>query len=191
MFNRKLIFLFLIIAFYLFPNFSFSQTYYPTPLTSTEVGQALKNDLNGLGKWNQISFADGTTQTTAATGGNPGGLNTELQFNNLGTFDGISSFTTDGTDLFLTGSFMIGSGTPTETLDINSDAIRVRTPQTPVSNHATGDQGQIAWDANYIYVCIATDTWRRSILSAWPSLLLETGDFILLETGDKILLESS
>ena len=40
----------------------------PTPLGSTIVGQALKNDLDSEGKWNQISFADGTIQTTATAG---------------------------------------------------------------------------------------------------------------------------
>jgi hypothetical protein len=28
-------------------------------------------------------------------------------------------------------------------------------------------QFNIAWDANYIYVCVAPNTWRRSALAAW------------------------
>lgn len=193
--NKITIYLFLIVFFF-FSNLSFSQTYYPTPLTSTIVGQALKNDLDEFGEWNQISFADGTTQTTAATGGagNPGGSNTELQYNNSGTFDGISTFTTDGTDLFFTGFLMIGAGTPTETLDVNSDAIRVRLPQTPATAAATGDQGQIIWDTSYVYVCVGTDTWKRAAISTWSAvtgfLLLESGFFLLLENGDKLILEN-
>lgn len=27
---------------------------------------------------------------------------------------------------------------------------------------AIGTAGQISWDANYIYVCTATNTWKRS-----------------------------
>ena len=37
-------------------------------------------------------------------------------------------------------------------------------PQTKASN-ATGTTGQICWDANYIYVCTATDVWKRSPLT--------------------------
>ncbi len=38
---------------------------------------------------------------------------------------------------------------------------------TPASATATGAQGQIAWDADYIYVCTATNTWKRAALTTW------------------------
>ena len=38
---------------------------------------------------------------------------------------------------------------------------------TPASATATGAQGQIAWDADYIYVCTATNTWKRAALSTY------------------------
>jgi len=38
---------------------------------------------------------------------------------------------------------------------------------TPASATATGIAGEVAWDANYIYVCIATNTWKRVALSTW------------------------
>ena len=38
---------------------------------------------------------------------------------------------------------------------------------TPASASATGTEGDIAWDANYIYVCVATDTWKRVGISTW------------------------
>jgi len=31
----------------------------------------------------------------------------------------------------------------------------------------TGTAGQICWDANYIYVCTALNTWKRAALSTW------------------------
>lgn len=37
----------------------------------------------------------------------------------------------------------------------------------PASAAATGVTGQIAWDSGYIYVCTATDTWKRTALSTW------------------------
>ena len=58
----------------------------------------------------------------------------------------------------------IGTNAPAEALDINSDAIRIRTAQTPASG-GTGTVGMICWDANYMYVCTATDTWKRVALT--------------------------
>ncbi len=52
-------------------------------------------------------------------------------------------------------------------VDINGDAIRLRTAQTPASATAAGDTGMICWDANYIYVCVATNTWKRSAIATW------------------------
>ena len=38
---------------------------------------------------------------------------------------------------------------------------------TPLSSNASGIAGQIAWDANYVYVCTSTNTWKRSALTTW------------------------
>ena len=65
------------------------------------------------------------------------------------------------------GNVGIGTNSPTETLDIDGDSIRLRQSQTPASATATGTQGQIAWDANYMYVCTATNTWKRVALATW------------------------
>ena len=37
----------------------------------------------------------------------------------------------------------------------------------PVSPSSPGKYGDMAWDDNHIYICIATDTWKRSALSTW------------------------
>jgi hypothetical protein len=39
--------------------------------------------------------------------------------------------------------------------------------RTPASATATGVAGEFAWDANYIYVCTATNTWKRVAISTW------------------------
>ena len=38
---------------------------------------------------------------------------------------------------------------------------------TPASAAATGTAGDVAWDADYIYVCTATDTWKRVAVATW------------------------
>lgn len=39
---------------------------------------------------------------------------------------------------------------------------------TPATSGAAGITGQIAWDASYIYVCVATNSWKRvGIAAGW------------------------
>ena len=60
-----------------------------------------------------------------------------------------------------------GTGSITALLDVNSDLIRVRTAKTPSSASATGNAGDICWDSNYVYVCVAANTWKRTALATW------------------------
>jgi hypothetical protein len=76
----------------------------------------------------------------------------------------------DGSVHFLissSGNVGIATTSPTQKLDVNDDSIRVRTAKTPASASDTGTTGQIAWDADYIYVCTATDTWKRVAIATW------------------------
>lgn len=53
----------------------------------------------------------------------------------------------------------------TSTVDMKVDT--TFTTKTPASAAATGTAGTIAWDADYIYVCTATDTWKRVAIATW------------------------
>lgn len=37
----------------------------------------------------------------------------------------------------------------------------------PASASAAGVVGQVAWDADYFYVCTDVDEWKRAALSTW------------------------
>ncbi|MED5546136.1 MAG: hypothetical protein VYD90_12875 [Pseudomonadota bacterium] len=37
----------------------------------------------------------------------------------------------------------------------------------PASASAAGTAGQVAYDSDYLYICVATDTWKRAALSTW------------------------
>jgi hypothetical protein len=50
---------------------------------------------------------------------------------------------------------------------LHTPELYVTTSKTPSSATDTGTTGQIAWDANYIYICVSTDTWRRVAHSTW------------------------
>ena len=59
---------------------------------------------------------------------------------------------------------------PTEALDINSDAIRIRTAQTPASGNNTAvgwGVGTIAWDADYLYLAANSTNIVRIPFSAF------------------------
>jgi hypothetical protein len=69
-----------------------------------------------------------------------------------------------------------GAITPT---GLNSVAIGATTPSTgafstlnvqtgtPASSSATGIAGAIEWDSSYLYVCTATNTWKRVAIATW------------------------
>ena len=61
----------------------------------------------------------------------------------------------------------IGTDNPAQILDINGDTIRLRNQRTIPNSNTFGEAGEICYDANYIYICIATDTWKRVALSTW------------------------
>lgn len=61
----------------------------------------------------------------------------------------------------------INTNQPSEALDINSNSIRLRNSLTPSSASALGAAGQICWDQSYLYICVATDTWRRIPHDTW------------------------
>jgi len=65
------------------------------------------------------------------------------------------------------GNIGIGTTEPSAKLDVNSDILRLRTAKTPASAGAAGNAGDICWDANYIYVCVATNSWTRAAIAAW------------------------
>jgi hypothetical protein len=52
-------------------------------------------------------------------------------------------------------------------LQINGNRIRIATAKTPASASDTGTTGEVCWDANYIYVCTATNTWKRTAIATW------------------------
>lgn len=103
---------------------------------------------------------------TAAVDGTPGTNDMPGRLVFSTTADGASS-PTERMRITAAGLLGLGTSAPTALMDINSDTLRLRTARTPASATAAGNAGDIAWDANYIYVCTATNTWKRAALSSW------------------------
>ena len=51
-------------------------------------------------------------------------------------------------------------------IDATFGGLRIKSG-TPSSATATGTAGTIQYDSNYIYVCVATNTWKRVAISTW------------------------
>ena len=50
---------------------------------------------------------------------------------------------------------------------VNQGTLVVSANSAPANASSTGTAGTIAWDGDYVYVCVATDTWKRANLSTW------------------------
>lgn len=65
---------------------------------------------------------------------------------------------------------IIGSSGRNTYLDGNisvSGNFNIANPKTPLSATDTGSTGDMCWDSDYIYVCTATNTWKRAALTTW------------------------
>lgn len=47
------------------------------------------------------------------------------------------------------------------------DTIRITEKRTISSSVSNGYQGELCYDDNYIYVCTATNTWKRLPATSW------------------------
>jgi hypothetical protein len=45
--------------------------------------------------------------------------------------------------------------------------LTVTTSGTPATSSSAGVTGQIQWDLNYVYICVAPNTWKRANISTW------------------------
>lgn len=77
------------------------------------------------------------TITATGTGGTPGGLNTQIQYNNAGSFGGITGATTDGTLVSLNGAHLLnptingaGAGLATLTYPNTATSVSIAFPAT-------------------------------------------------------------
>jgi hypothetical protein len=72
-----------------------------------------------------------------------------------------------GTKNLIAGPGIVASdtnGNAVVSVDTSLVGLRVATP---TSSTSACQQGSWSFDSNYVYVCVATNTWRRSQLSSW------------------------
>lgn len=74
-----------------------------------------------------------------------------------------NGFESEGLHLTDTHEFKIKKGSGSS----GSFLAPVVMADTPSSASDTGMAGQIAYDSDYLYVCVATDTWKRVAIATW------------------------
>ena len=55
----------------------------------------------------------------------------------------------------------------TQWVDTNPPLSPSLSSNAPASASATGTAGDIRYDSNYVYICVATNTWKRAALATW------------------------
>jgi len=79
-----------------------------------------------------------------------------------GTISNPAGSVTSGGGIFTDVTVTTGN------LTIALGELIITTATTPASAAAVGVAGTIAWDADYLYVCVATNTWKRTAIATWP-----------------------
>ena len=149
---------------------------------SLDTGFAKIGD--GTSTWTQLTYFGGTGPTgptgivgaTGSTGPSVSVLGSTGYVFSPGasgigfTGSGISNITSNGN--YVTVTITSGSG-PTGATGANS-TVPGPTGSTgtvsdipPGSSGAIGATGQLALDSDYLYVCIGTNTWKRTALTGW------------------------
>lgn len=117
----------------------------------------------------------GNNFTTQAGGATSGATNkdggTLVLKSGISTGTGLSQILLQTPDLGSTGTTDNGYTTraiiDNNGLAIAANHINVSTAKTPSSASDTGTAGDIAWDTSFIYVCTATNTWKRVAIATW------------------------
>ena len=111
-----------------------------------------------------LVFSDDSTSSGAAAARLGCSGNNLVFKTNSGASAATERARIDGSGRLLVGASSDSGGA---LLQVNGDRVRIATAKTPASASDTGTTGEICWDANYIYVCTATNTWKRSAISTW------------------------
>ena len=109
-------------------------------------------------------FGDGAANSSFVYAGNIGITTISSLLGTALNIGGTERLRIDSSGRLLVGTSADSGGA---LLQVNGDRIRVGTAKTPASASATGTAGEICWDANYIYVCTATNTWKRTAIATW------------------------
>ena len=66
-----------------------------------------------------------------------------------------------------TNDVLLGTLDPTNHIWTMNGRVILQSASAPASASDAGTSGEVRWNSSYIYVCVATNTWKRAALSTW------------------------
>jgi hypothetical protein len=137
-------------------------TYSSSSPSLPQIGDIwIKSSNNSVSFWNGSVWIDSITVGPTGPTGPQGEASTVTGPTGATGPSGGPTGPTGPTGAVSTVPGPTGPTGPTGARGIDINAI------TPASATATGVTGTVVWDANYIYVCIATNTWKRAAITTW------------------------
>jgi hypothetical protein len=136
-------------------------TYSATAPSLPQIGDIWIKTDNSVSFWNGSVWIDSITAGPTGPTGPIGAASTVTGPTGATGPSGGPTGPTGPTGPVSTIAGPTGPTGPTGARGIDVNAI------TPASATATGTTGTVVWDANYIYVCIATNTWKRAAITTW------------------------
>jgi len=116
------------------------------------------------------------TLTNSTTSGNPQSINCTFFIMDKRIGVGQYAVNTPNATLDIKGegatsatnALYVRNSSNTKLLTIRDDGLlNYSVTKTPSSASDTGTVGDIAWDSNYIYVCVGTNQWKRTAITTW------------------------
>lgn len=122
------------------------------------------NALGNLNLLSDVSISSASSgQLLQYNGSNWTNVNYSIDLNDVGDVS-LSSVTTNDV-LQYNGANWVNAALSLS--DLTDGSSVVTTTSVPASTTSTGTAGEIAFNTTHLYVCVATDTWRRVALSTW------------------------
>lgn len=167
---------------------------FPSDISFANVIIAGTNDVNGYAQLNvQNKNTVGTAVSADFIATAPNGtdstnyIDVGINGNNYSQASWTISGANDGYVYINGGNLTVGTDTPNKTVsvhvggllaenivttfsstDVTVDAnLVVGNTYVPSLANSAGTAGQVVWDSSYVYICVATNTWKRANISTW------------------------
>ncbi len=149
-----------------------ADTYGITYANSVGIGVASNTaySLNVSGATNLSSSINGDVLSVTKTGGTGATLTATHTGGNQGTLGGNTSAVSGAGvgSVGVYGTSTLSYGGLFDGLGVSSIAYNVYPLNTaPSSSSDTGSIGDIRYTSDYIYICVATNTWKRTAITTW------------------------
>jgi len=125
-------------------------------------------NVGGTNVTGTVFTATGATPTTWTNGSSLRTQGNVADYNSAGVSDATwYDQSGNGNDGTVSGALVTGRPEERVVDTLRVDGAIIKALETPASAAAQGTVGQVVWDNGYIYICTATNTWKRVEIATW------------------------